>query len=567
MTTICITQAPAQCHHGYSSGGWCPQYDSSVYTTHAASPAPTSRVSHITNPSVTVSAYVCPAESVHTQSSHAEGMTSGSTRQIRNSGRPSWTAATGCHGQSLLSTISSVATDLAPRADHLCQSGGSTIDKGVGEDVDDSQENSSDIMNHMREHFDGEKELRLCTPRSRPLDRVGIHDFRTHTETAKIADVRFPYIGKPIALKLMCANQSSHEPLFITAFEGYPITSEWEVEHIMQVTEVETGVHRDAQKLYHAGREMALGYTIRRLIGVEEQHLPDRFTVHMIVDEDRFPEKLGPFSSVEVPLRDEDFTLPKSLKGGFHWMMKNEAVERHGVRSTKDAQVTAQCSPTHAITLSHTERAVAGIPEAAVEFAWSNPVANWEQVERDPHLLEDWALCAKESSAVKDFLVVGGFIFLDEEQRIVKVTTVLLNTEKRGGLQFGPKRKWDPAWTKALIGDGRFHRVTIGLLKQAGAQLFCWLRPGEIFESEDGHPHASQPNVPHGGFAYLFHEMSSMSAQELAVDCYFPIECMTEHTAARSESFTVVGEECLSELVGHTSAQLNLHNLDSSRGR
>jgi len=455
---------------------------------------------------------------------------------------------------------------LAPRADQLCQSGGSTIDEGVGEDVDDSEENSSDIMNGMREHVDGEEELLTCTPRSRHVERVA--KIFAHKQAEKIADARFPFTGRPITLKLMCAHASSHEPLFITAFEGYPITSEWEVEHIMQVTEVVTGVHRNVQKLYHAGREMNLGFTIRRVIGVEEQHLPDRFAVHMIVDEDQFPQKLGPFSSVEVPLRDEDFTLPKSLMGVFHWMMKNEAVERHGVRSTNDAQVTAQCSSTHPITLSSKERAVAGIPEVAVEFAWSNPVANWEHVERDSHLLEDWALCAKESSAVKDFLVVGGFIFLDEDQRIVKVTTVLLNTDKRGGLQFGPKQKWDPAWTKALIGDGRFHRVTIGPLKQAGAQLFCWLRPGEIFESEDGQPLGSQPHVPHGGFAYLFHEMSSMSAQELAVDCYFPIECMTEHLAARSESFTVVGEECPSELVGHTSAQLNLHNLcDSSRGR
>merc|ERR550532_3357194 len=101
MTTICMTQAPApshQCH--YSCSGWCPQYGSSIYSTHAASPVTTSRVSHITvpqqGPSVTVSAYVCPAESVHTQSTgHMEGITSQSVRQVIGSSRPAWTTATG----------------------------------------------------------------------------------------------------------------------------------------------------------------------------------------------------------------------------------------------------------------------------------------------------------------------------------------------------------------------------------------------------------------------------------------------------------------------------------------
>jgi len=45
--------------------------------------------------------------------------------------RPAWTSAMGSHGQSLPSSMSSAATDLAPRADHVCQSGGSMIDGGA----------------------------------------------------------------------------------------------------------------------------------------------------------------------------------------------------------------------------------------------------------------------------------------------------------------------------------------------------------------------------------------------------------------------------------------------------
>lgn len=33
-----------------------------------------------------------------------------------------------------------------------------------------------------------------------------------------------------------------------------------------------------------------------------------------------------------------------------------------------------------------------------------------------------------------------------------------------------------------------------------------WLRPHEIIEGPDGSPLPTQPDVPHGGFAYLFHD-------------------------------------------------------------
>ena len=48
--------------------------------------------------------------------------------------------------------------------------------------------------------------------------------------------------------------------------------------------------------------------------------------------------------------------------------------------------------------------------------------------------------------------------------------------------------------------QGRFQRITIKSLNDLGAQHFCWLRPGEAIAGC-----ATQPRVPHGGFAYLFH--------------------------------------------------------------
>lgn len=202
-----------------------------------------------------------------------------------------------------------------------------------------------------------------------------------------------------------------------------------------------------------------------------------------------------------------------------------------------------------------------GVPAEAVEFVWSYPVANWDKVDQDPHLLEDWDTGGTRPSALKDFLAVGGFMYFDSGRRLVRVAAALCSKARTGGLQFASPRKWDPVWTTALLEDGRFHHVTVGPLREAGAHYFCWLSPGETFTDEDGHPLESQPEVPHGGFAYIFHELDQTSAQDLAVDCYFAVASLSGIASSCCESFALLGEERPSELVGHTSAQLNHHSI------
>merc|ERR1712062_947165 len=139
------------------------------------------------------------------------------------------------------------------------------------------------------------------------------------------------------------------------------------------------------------------------------------------------------------------------------------------------------------------ERLAVGVPAGAVESAWSYPVENWEQVEQDPHLLEDWGSKAEDSLAVKNFLTVGGWVYLDLNGCIVGVTTPWPSTNGLGGMTFCRPRKWQSSWTQALLEDGRFHHVTIGPFKAAGARFFCWLRPNESFQGEDGEPLPTQP--------------------------------------------------------------------------
>jgi len=103
--------------------------------------------------------------------------------------------------------------------------------------------------------------------------------------------------------------------------------------------------------------------------------------------------------------------------------------------------------------------------------------------------------------------------------------------------------------------------VTIEPLREAGVRYFAWLQPGETMCGPDGVPFPRQPQVPHGGFVYLFHELSAVAAQDMAPDCYFALASVTEHTPNGSESFALVGEERPSELMGHAQAQLHSHDI------
>jgi len=371
------------------------------------------------------------------------------------------------------------------------------------------------------------------------------------------AGTRFPGTGRPIALKLLCANDMAGKPLFIHSFEGSQVTSDWELEHILEVAEAATGTPASLLQLCHAGQDLPLGRSIQAVLGLPESELPTRFAVHVLVkDCCGFPYVLEPLAIMVVDLKAKDFVLPTSTEHGFHWTMKREVIERYGIRTTGDSRVTAHCSPPCPITLSDTERVAACIPEEAVTFFWSYPVSDWEKVERDAHFLEDWAACPpSQRPAFKDFLVVGGFVYLDQKGHVVRITTPCVGTGAEAqGLQFGAARKWDHAWTPCLLEDGRFHRVTIGPLRAAGACFFAWLLPSEAFLDETPKPMEQQPQVPHGGFVYLFHDLASTSPQDLVLDCYFPVIAVSKSMPSLSEPFALVGEECNFHVETHAMA-------------
>jgi len=98
----------------------------------------------------------------------------------------------------------------------------------------------------------------------------------------------FPTTGRAITVKLLSSRpDSSTVPVLIREFQGCMVTSDWELCHLLLASEEITGLPREAQKLYHAGRELLVGQTIRGFLGLSEHQLPAKFALHVVVDEDQ----------------------------------------------------------------------------------------------------------------------------------------------------------------------------------------------------------------------------------------------------------------------------------------
>ena len=282
-----------------------------------------------------------------------------------------------------------------------------------------------------------------------------------------------------------------------------------------------TGIHRATQRLVFAGA------TLKDEDTIGSTALIDGSTLFMLALK-TFPATLGPFLTAGAGVAHRDFELPPLDMGDFDqqgamWIMEQRAAARHGVRAAAGASVEfplcGQFSPPHPVTLTDEEKQAISIPAAAKEFVFSYPVVAFDAL-------------AGGSDEVRSFLSVGGYAYLDGARRIIHTTTLLPARKDSGGLQFKGAQRWKAEWTAALMRQGRFQRITIAALNHIGAHHFCWLRPGEVITGEDGAPCAQQPQVPHGGFAYLFHrEVFKAADAERALDRYFPIASGDDYVA------------------------------------
>lgn len=330
---------------------------------------------------------------------------------------------------------------------------------------------------------------------------------------------------RPIAVQTTAPNaQSSTAPaerevnstaqLTITArcFDGKRLTvtatAEQSVGDLKVALQADSGIHKAVQRLVFAGNTLKDSETVGSV-------LVNGSTIFMLALK-AFPATLGPFRVENVPLRASDFELPPLGDDfdsqGSMWLMEQRAAARNGLRGRGlEFPLCGQFSPPHPVTLTDEEKAAISIPSAAASFVFSYPMVAFDAM-------------AGGSDATRSFLSVGGYVYLDCNQRILHATTLMPSDKDSGGLQFQPARPWQASWTSALMRQGRFQRITIAALNDVGAHHFCWLRPGELVKGDDGQPCAEQPSVEHGGFAYLFHrDVFNATNEELALDRYFPI--------------------------------------------
>lgn len=262
----------------------------------------------------------------------------------------------------------------------------------------------------------------------------------------------------------------------------------------------------------------------KKLIQIDSLVLRDGSTVFATIARDKFPEQLGPFSTVVVPLDGSKFRWfqqPDSefQKNGGMWTMLGKTVKDLGFNFNED-MLTSQASPTNNITLNAAEKKEANIPEDASQFCWSYPVPNWDQ------------LGDARDKKVTHFMKFGSFLYLNYKRFVLQANTLMpASSGIGGGLQFSRPKPWEQAWTRSLERVGRFQEITIPEFRNVGATHYCWLKPGEKILGPDGKPLASQPDVEHGGFVYLFR-----GYRQRTIDRYFAIISGDEYQMPKRES-------------------------------
>mmetsp|Transcript_83077 Transcript_83077/g.164793 ORF Transcript_83077/g.164793 Transcript_83077/m.164793 type:complete len:726 (+) Transcript_83077:92-2269(+) len=273
---------------------------------------------------------------------------------------------------------------------------------------------------------------------------------------------------------------------------------QWTIHELMIAVMLRTGIHRACQRLTFAGRRLE-PLASSRLHELKE--VVDGSTFFVTILRDRFPERLGPYAVTTVPLRSQDFCIESrvdpsesSRQSAVAWRLTDEVLAHAGVPPRHSSQLIGRFSPAHEITLPEEERAEAQVPPQAHSFGWAYGVSGWEALRP-----------GNDRTPLESFLREGGFTYFDKKHRVLRATSLVPSKVEGGGLQFSRPRPWDSRWTAVLMKQGRFFEVSSRVLADTGAAYYCWLAPGEVLLGGDGQPLESQPSVPHGGFAFIFH--------------------------------------------------------------
>eukprot|EP00928_Gymnodinium_smaydae_P029785 TRINITY_DN22338_c0_g1_i1.p1 TRINITY_DN22338_c0_g1~~TRINITY_DN22338_c0_g1_i1.p1 ORF type:complete len:469 (-),score=88.92 TRINITY_DN22338_c0_g1_i1:256-1602(-) len=204
-------------------------------------------------------------------------------------------------------------------------------------------------------------------------------------------------------------------------------------------------------------------------------------------DPQGFPYSLGPFKLRETSgIKAEHLSVnfDDTMDGAGADVLRWSLSSKLKLPPNSGEPVEGYLSLLREVTLPELARRAAGIPEAAVRYAWFHPIF--------PHM-------KKGHSFDPDlkFLKNGGFVYFDGAATPRPLHICALEVDLQGGqLLFGKPKRMDPAWSEHLTREDRFKEISMEEFLEKGATHFCWISDNEEFNGE--------AICPRGGFAYRF---------------------------------------------------------------
>eukprot|EP00928_Gymnodinium_smaydae_P080766 TRINITY_DN643_c0_g3_i1.p1 TRINITY_DN643_c0_g3~~TRINITY_DN643_c0_g3_i1.p1 ORF type:complete len:817 (-),score=130.78 TRINITY_DN643_c0_g3_i1:65-2377(-) len=241
------------------------------------------------------------------------------------------------------------------------------------------------------------------------------------------------------------------------------------------------------------------------------------------VEYSEFPNSLAPVCMYHAKELLHRFSLEKVWEDGdnldeqaatrFSLDLRGDALPLESTlrRELADEVLSLQGSPIHAVTLPCEERREAGIPEAAVLFAW---VGNWLHPgfargraysrvtstlssQRCRYIGEELRLPAiardLPEGELRDLLSLGAFAYFDEMGRTVSLSLVSAKYTSNV-LQFGAGLDVPKDTVEKLHALRRWVRPLQEHMLSRGASSYCWVNPSEVI--------AGMACPKHGGFIF-----------------------------------------------------------------
>eukprot|EP01062_Namystynia_karyoxenos_P073548 TRINITY_DN70346_c0_g1_i1.p1 TRINITY_DN70346_c0_g1~~TRINITY_DN70346_c0_g1_i1.p1 ORF type:complete len:1429 (+),score=244.84 TRINITY_DN70346_c0_g1_i1:113-4288(+) len=148
-------------------------------------------------------------------------------------------------------------------------------------------------------------------------------------------------------------------------------------------------------------------------------------------------------------------------------------------------------SPASPVVFAAEERRAANIPAAAETFAMGYPLEGLHGVPEDVLKDLDWG------DPLVQFALLGGFIYLDADGGVCGANAITSGEQ----IHFDGPFPWRQEYTEQLRADGRIVPITLKAFREAGAQFFAYLTPGETLGGFNGLP--AWRISRNGGFVYL----------------------------------------------------------------